>query len=66
MMPQSPGSPPNTLFWTTVRTVSPGVLIIAPNTPAQNPVSEEDRQIQGYMREEMGREREMEGGSQMR
>ena len=36
----SPGRPPNTLFCTTVRIVSPGVLIIAPNTPAQNPNKE--------------------------
>ena len=35
-----PGRPPNTLFCTTVRIVSPGVLIIAPNTPAQNPNKE--------------------------
>ena len=32
-----PGRPPSTLFCTTVRTVSPGVLIAAPKTPAQNP-----------------------------
>jgi hypothetical protein len=37
-----PGSPPSTLFCTTVRTVSPGVLMAAPNTPAQKP--ERDRQ----------------------
>ena len=36
----SPGSPPSTLFCTTVRTVSPGVLMAAPNTPAQNPERE--------------------------
>lgn len=32
-----PGSPPSTLFCTVVRIVSPGVLIAAPNTPAQKP-----------------------------
>ena len=41
-----PGRPPNTLFCTTVRIVSPGVLIIAPNTPAQNPNKEEMKKKQ--------------------
>jgi hypothetical protein len=38
-----PGSPPSTLFCTIVRIVSPGVLIAAPNTPAQKPNREETR-----------------------
>jgi hypothetical protein len=38
-----PGNPPSTLFCTTVRTVSPGVLMAAPNTPAQKPERERER-----------------------
>ena len=38
-----PGSPPSTLFCTIVRMVSPGVLIAAPNTPAQKPKRNETR-----------------------
>ena len=54
-----PGRLPSTLFCTTVRMVSPGVLIAAPNTPAQKP-SREDKIRQEGRTELRKRSRESE------